>query len=373
MFNSLFAGVPAVLAARGSGSSGFIVGPIAKLLGFFYDILFNLIYSFTETGSLVLAIILFTLIIKVILMPLTYNQLKGTYRMQKLQPEMNKIRAKYAGKTDEDSQRRLQFELQEFQRENGASSFAGCLPMLIQLPILYALYYIFNQPYEYVGVINEVYSGLANGLLNIDAATRVDVLTPVIQSLNVTQTSFDVSLFDDVLTIVKNMSDTQWSTLVSSLGTLGNELTGILAQKQSIEYFFGLNLVSTAGLRFPGIIVPICAGFTTFLSTWYMTKRQQQMTGGGDSQAEQMTKTMNTSMNIVMPIMMGVITINVPVALGVYWSLSNLFSIVQTWLIYKTLGKRDAEGRLVYKEKKDKNKKEQKQSTIVDRNKFNKQ
>ena len=61
MFSSLFAGAPVLLAAAQTRSPGFIVGPIAKIMGIVYNWLFNFIYSFTETGSLVLAIILFTL------------------------------------------------------------------------------------------------------------------------------------------------------------------------------------------------------------------------------------------------------------------------------------------------------------------------
>ena len=167
--------------------------------------------------------------------------------MQMLQPELNKIKAKYAGKTDEDSQRRMSFEIQEFQRENGASMFAGCLPMLIQLPILYALYYIFNQPYEYVGVINNVYTGVTNALLNIDAATRVDILTPVIISKGLT---VDVSVFDQVLSLVRTMSATDWTGVLASAGSSAGELAGLIAQKHSIEFFFGLNLVSFAGLKY---------------------------------------------------------------------------------------------------------------------------
>ena len=272
MFNSFLAGAPALLAARGAGTPGFIVGPIAKLMGIVYNWLFNFIYSFTQTGTLVLAIILFTLLVKLILFPLSYKQIKGSYRMQMLQPQLNKIRAKYAGKTDEDSQRRMAFEIQEFQRENGASMFAGCLPMLIQLPILYALYYIFNQPYEYVGVVNDVYTSITQGLLNIDAATRVEVLKPIILAKNMT---VDVSVFDQVMGLVRTMSAADWNGVLTSLGQSAGELSAILAQKHSIEYFFGLNLVSFAGLRFPGVLVPICAGLTTYLSTWYMQRKQK--------------------------------------------------------------------------------------------------
>lgn len=369
MFNSFLAGAPALLAARGAGTPGFIVGPIAKLMGIVYNWLFNFIYSFTQTGTLVLAIILFTLLVKLILFPLSYKQIKGSYRMQMLQPQLNKIRAKYAGKTDEDSQRRMAFEIQEFQRENGASMFAGCLPMLIQLPILYALYYIFNQPYEYVGVINDVYTNITQGLLNIDAATRVEVLKPIILAKNMT---VDVSVFDQVMGLVRTMSAADWNGVLTSLGQSAGELSAILAQKHSIEYFFGLNLVSFAGLRFPGVLVPICAGLTTYLSTWYMQRKQKVIMGG---QEDQMAAGMTKSMNIVMPIMMGVITINVPIALGIYWTLSNLFSVIQTWGTYKVLENKEKKGELVFKDKKKKKKDEPEapKSTIVDKNKFTNQ
>ncbi len=367
MFNSFLAGFPVLLEARGTGTPGFIVGPIAKLMGIVYNWLFNFIYSFTETGSLVLAIILFTLLVKLILFPLSYKQMKGSYRMQMLQPELNKIRAKYANKTDEESQRRMSFEIQEFQRENGASMFAGCLPMLIQLPILYALYYIFNQPYEYVGIINNIYTDITQSVLSIDAATRVEVLKPIILSKNMT---VDVSVFDQVMGLVRTMSATDWNGVLSSQGQSAGDLAGLIAQKHSIEYFFGLNLVSYAGLRLPGILVPICAGLTTFLSSWYMQKRQKNMMGDGD---DQMAAGMTKSMNIVMPIMMGVITINVPIALGIYWTLSNLFSVLQTWGTYRVLENKEKKGELVFKEKKKKKQDEQPKSTIVDRNKFTNQ
>lgn len=367
MFNSFLAGFPVLLEARGTGTPGFIVGPIAKLMGIVYNWLFNFIYSFTDTGSLVLAIILFTLLVKLILFPLSYKQMKGSYRMQMLQPELNKIRAKYANKTDEESQRRMSFEIQEFQRENGASMFAGCLPMLIQLPILYALYYIFNQPYEYVGIINNIYTDITQSVLSIDAATRVEVLKPIILSKNMT---VDVSVFDQVMGLVRTMSATDWNGVLSSLGQSAGDLAGLIAQKHSIEYFFGLNLVSYAGLRLPGILVPICAGLTTFLSSWYMQKRQKNMMGDGD---DQMAAGMTKSMNIVMPIMMGVITINVPIALGIYWTLSNLFSVLQTWGTYRVLENKEKKGELVFKEKKKKKQDEQPKSTIVDRNKFTNQ
>ncbi len=191
-----------------------------------------------------------------------------------------------------------------------------------------------------------MYNSITNAILNIDVAQRVEVFKPIIVSKDM---SMDLAVFSDVNNLVKSMTAADWSSAISSLGTSGSSLSTLIAQKHSIEYFFGLNLVTSAGLTFPGILIPIFAGLTTYLSTRYMQSRQQQMTGG--SEQEDMAMGMTKSLNVVMPIMMGVITINVPVALGVYWSLSNLFSILQTWATYKVLEEKDNKGELVIDEK----------------------
>ena len=218
-----------------------------------------------------------------------------------------------------------------------------------------------------MGVISNIYTSITNSILDIGAAERVELLKPIIIAKDMT---VDVSIFDQVLGLVKTMSVADWNEVLSSAGSSAESLSALILQKHSIEYFFGLNLVSFAGLRFPGVLVPILAGLTTYLSTWYMQKRQFAMNGGA---ADEMTAGMTKSMNIVMPIMMGVITINVPIALGIYWTLSNLFSVVQTMLIYKVLENKEKKGELVFKEKKKKNANEEYKSTIVDRNKFTNQ
>ncbi|MCI1959967.1 MAG: YidC/Oxa1 family membrane protein insertase, partial [Clostridia bacterium] len=133
---------------------GVIIGPIAKFLGIIYNAMFNIIYNISPAYSLGFAIILFTIVIKLVLTPLTLKQQRSAYSMSKLQPEMNKIKKKYAGKKDIESQQKMSLELQKLQKDNNVSMFGGCLPSLIQLPILYALFYIFQQAFNYVDVVN---------------------------------------------------------------------------------------------------------------------------------------------------------------------------------------------------------------------------
>ena len=307
----------ALLAA--AGQPGFIVGPIAEFLGIIYNALFNFIYAFIQNGTLAFAIILFTILVKMVLIPLSYKQQHSSYKLQKLQPEMAKIRNKYKGKTDQASQQRMAFELQEFQKKNGISMLGGCLPLLIQLPILYALFYIFQQAYLYVDVVGNNYQQIADLILQVPAQTRVDVLTNIVYAKNV---AIDVGSQADLMQLISMTTRADWNTILAGFSQIADQLTPLLEQKHGIEYFLGISLISNPGLSFPGIIVPIVAGVSTWVSSMLLMRNQS--TSPDDPAAG----TMRT-MNIIMPIMMGVLAINTPAGLGIYWTVSNLVQMAQ--------------------------------------------
>ena len=310
---------------------GMIVGPIAEILGYVYNILFNFIYGFAQSGSLGIAIILFTLFIKVILTPLIYKQQQSSYKMQKLQPELAKIRAKYSAKKDQESQQRMALEMQKFQKDNGINLLGGCLPLLVQLPILYALFYIFQQAYVYVDVVNMNYGQIADILLQIPAQLRVDALSEVIISKNM---EIDVAIKDELVMMINQLGISDWEQILQNLPSYKEKLEPLLLEKNSFEYFLGINVVDTAGFGFPGIIVPLLAGGSTWLSSKLMA--QSQSTDPNDPAAATM-KTMNT----IMPIMMGVMTISMPVGLGLYWTASNIITMLQTMLLKKYFAFKD--------------------------------
>ncbi|MBP3223051.1 MAG: membrane protein insertase YidC [Actinomycetaceae bacterium] len=88
----------------------------------------------------VLAIIGLTVVVRIIILPLYNKQIKASREMQILQPELQKIQKKYKGKRDQASQQRMQEETMALYREHGSNPFASCLPMLIQMPVLFALF-----------------------------------------------------------------------------------------------------------------------------------------------------------------------------------------------------------------------------------------
>ena len=324
---------------------GKIVGPFADLMGKVYNLLFELLHSNTSAGSLGLAIIIFTLIVKLILFPLMVKQQKSSFKMQALQPELMKIRKKYEGKTDQMSQQRMAFEMQEFQKKNGVSMVGGCLPMLIQLPILYALFYLFQNAYVYVDVIGTNYTDIASAIVNIPVSLRMEVFQPFAQEFanaykNVAaiKDGIDMGQVNEVVMLVNYLKPDDWNVILQNLGSAGNDLIPLLASKSRIETFLTIPLVSKAGLHFPGIIIPVVAGITTWLQSKIMMVMNPQ-----NSDPTNPVAAMSKTMLYTMPIMMGVFAINMPAGLGLYWTISNLFGILQQVILSKYYKKKFAE------------------------------
>ena len=324
---------------------GMIIGPVADLMGKVYNMLFDLLHSSSSAGSLGLAIIIFTLIVKIILFPLMVKQQKSSFKMQMLQPELNKIRKKYEGKTDQMSQQRMAFEMQEFQKKNGISMLGGCLPMLIQLPILYALFYLFQNAYVDVDVIGQNYTDIANAIVNIPVTLRMEVFQPFAQSfvdmyknVDIIKDGFDMNNVNDVVMLISQLKTEEWATIMANLGSAGDALTPLLATKNEIETFLTIPLVSKAGLSFPGVIIPIAAGVTTWLQSKIMMMMNPQQNDPSNPAAA-----MSKSMLYMMPIMMGFFSISMPAGLGLYWTISNIFGIIQQVILQKHYKKKFAE------------------------------
>lgn len=352
VLNSQFLSTVLLSVAAGEGLTsvrepGAIVGPISRLLGRCYNLLFDFLNNATNAGALGLAIILFTLIVKIILFPLMVNQQKSSFKMQQLQPEMNRIRDKYKGKNDQISQQKMTIELQDFQKKNGINMMGGCLPLLLQLPILYALFYIFQNAYMYVDVIGQNYVDIANAIIAIPEAIRMEVFAPYAQEFvdayakleTIKTNGFDMARVNDVVMLINYLKFDDWQAIVAALGNNANGLLPLLEVKNGIETFLTIPLVSKPGISWPGIIVPILAGLTTFLQSKISTAMTPQ-SDDPNNPAAAMTK----SMLYVMPIMMGFFTISMPAGLGLYWTISNIFGVLQQVILQKYFRKKFEQG-----------------------------
>ena len=148
-------------------NSTFIIGPVATLLGYIMDAIFRFLETITggnaKTG---VAIILMTIVIYVLMLPLTYRQQKFSKLQAKMMPEIQKVQAKYKGRRDSESMSRMNEETKEIYAKYGVSPSGSCVQLLIQMPILFALYrVIYNIP-AYVSQVRDVFTPLVDGLIN---------------------------------------------------------------------------------------------------------------------------------------------------------------------------------------------------------------
>ena len=118
----------------------------------------------------------------------------------------------------------IDIEMQEFQKKNGVSMVSGCLPMLIQLPILYALFYLFRNAYVYVDVIGHNYTDIANAIVNIPVSLRMEVFQPYAQefanaykNVAIIKDGFDMGSVNNVVMLVNYLKPDDWNVILQKI------------------------------------------------------------------------------------------------------------------------------------------------------------
>ena len=144
--------------------SGIILGPVSKLLGYLMEGIFFVIDKL-GIPNIGLAIILFTVIINLLMLPLTIKQQKFSKLNAKMSPEIQAIQKKYKGKTDQASAMAMNQETQEIYAKYGVSPTGSCVQLLIQMPILFALYRVIYAMPAYVSKIKEAFFPLVDKLI----------------------------------------------------------------------------------------------------------------------------------------------------------------------------------------------------------------
>lgn len=328
---------------------GKIVGPIAVILGNVCNWLFNMVSTMFESGTLGITIIFFTIVVRIILLPFAAYSAKSMAKMRIVQPEITKIQEKYKGKTDQEAVQKMNMEISELQRKKGVNPLSGCLPLVIQMPIIYALFFILQRVYLYINTIGELYTKIANTLMSYEHIGPV--FSPVIRQMPALKkfaegtASFQLSYADNFREVISKMSQADWAQLFQpvtlSTGEIAqipaeivSQLQPLLQEKEKIEYFLGMNLVERPTL-WPlsiAILIPLLSGFTTFLTTWLSNKAQAAPT-------TEQAKTQQKMMMIVMPIMMGFMAFSLPAGLGLYWTIGNIFQMGQQYVFNKIFNK----------------------------------
>ena len=344
---------------------GKILGPIAKILGYLLNGIF---FCIEKIGipNVGLAIILFTIVIYMLLLPLTIKQQKFSKLSAKMNPEIQAIQKKYQGKKDQDSMTRMNEETQAVYKKYGVSPSGSCINLIIQMPILFALYrVIYNVP-AYVTSVKNAFIPFVEQFINkpgaLDFIQNKDNFTVAMQfskqftndafvnGLTNGDNSYVVSTFIDVL---NRASTTEWHNIYApgNYPELQSLVESSLANIERFNNFLGLNIGNSpqfyvtemfknhgsVGLAIGAVMFPLLAALTQWLNTKLMP---QQETQPGNDQASAMAASMK-SMNIMMPLMSMVFCFSLPLGLGLYWIIGAVIRSVQQVAIKKHIDKMD--------------------------------
>lgn len=252
-----------------------------------------------------LALILFTLVVKLILLPFMYKQKKSMKKMNLVQAESAAIQKRYAKNRE-----KMNEEVAKLYEREGVNPMGSCLLSFITLPIMMALYYAVRQPMKYMmGLSNDTMSAIAKAL----------------------GTTYDSTAISGQIELAK-LAHENWDKVASfaSKGLVDIDFNFFGIDLSAIPQFTQFNMLW---------LIPILSGGTALLSSWIMRKMQNKTNPQAmENQSAQMNSTMNT-MLIIMPLMSVWIAFTLPASMGVYWTVNNIFTCVQevllTWYIMK--------------------------------------
>lgn len=290
-----------------------------KILGYPLGwVMYGLYYI---TNNYALALLLFTLLTRLLLVPLAIKQQKSSVKMAAFKPQLDEIRKKY-----QNNPQKMNEEVQRLYAEEKFNPMAGCLPLLIQFPILFGLIDVIYRPLSHIirpaaGVIEK--AGVITKEMFADPAIaavlgrsntyspEIDIIKAVRYSVEHNTGAFE-SLGTDFIT---KITDFQFNLFGVSLGDIPT-----LHRAE----------VATTGVFILLLLVPIISGVTSYLLS-VITNRNNAST------ADPQTMAMSRSMSVMMPIISVYIAFKVPIAVGIYWIMSNVLMGVQSLILYKVL------------------------------------
>lgn len=318
--------------------NGAIVGPIARILAY----IINGIYSFFSMAGIenaALCIVLFTFIMRALMVPIYYKQQKVSKLASRMNPEIQAISKKYRGKRDIESQRKMQRETQAVYEKYGTNPLGGCLPLLITLPIMIGLYRIIQSLPAYMPVIRDLYENIANPLMG--QKNYASVVTTVANSkgIEVLTTGEPKAILNSLIDVLATFNQTKWAELAQKFPDIANIITPNATSIEHINNVFGLFSISDRpGFSNPvTFIIPVLAGVLQFINGKQMFKNQPQADSNNQMAA------VGKSMTNFMPFMQAFFCLTFPIGVGIYWVAGSVFMIIQQYFFNKMLEKVDVE------------------------------
>jgi YidC/Oxa1 family membrane protein insertase len=280
-----------------------------------------LLYQITHNYAF--AILLFTLVTKLLMFPLTVKQQKSSAIMSAFTPKLNELKKKYAN-----NPQKMQEEQMKLYQEEGANPLASCLPMLVTLPLLIGIFDVVYRPIthiirassEVITKATEITSTLIGTVINVKEATfnsRPEIY--IVQAIQK-----DPALFSNAGIP---------ADFIEKVSEFNNRLFGFIDLGNVPNFKPEVWTAAAVGL----IAIPIMSGVVNLISSVYSYIRQKKLAAaGGGTSSDGPAKSMMTSMNamlFIMPVFSVVIAIGYPAAIGFYWTCGALIGLLQSIII----------------------------------------
>lgn len=320
-------------------SNTFLIGDIAKLLGIIMNGLFELISSFgIETGAIGLSIILFTFVVKMLMFPMTIKQQKFSKISAIMNPELQAIQARYKGKSDQESMLKMQAETKAVYERYGTSPTGGCLQLIIQLPIIYALWRVINNIPAYVASVKAVFMNIVTPLMT--QSGYLEKISSFAAAHNMTAEKFDFTQPNYVIDLLYKFTDSEWEELIGQFPNLTAVISENVERIHNMNNFLGINLAEAPGFALtPAILIPILSGVTQWVSTKLMTANQSVNSNDEENTMASSMKMMNN----VMPLMFAFFCITMPSGIGIYWVATSTIMVIQQLILNVYFDRMDME------------------------------
>ena len=276
-------------------------------------------------GNYVLGMCVFALLIELVMLPLAIKQQKNSIKQASLQPKERAIRKKYAGRDDKATQQKVTTEIQEMYQKEGFSPASGCLPMLIQFPVIIILYRVVIDPIVYMMKLS---SGLSTALYTFVNTSEAA------GGLGLTVSSSRGTI--EIASLIREYGQSFFDKLSNfAYFSNGAEMAGALEKATWPNFgLFGLNTGLVPSITDPSwlLIIPVLTFAVYFASMKLNRKLSYQ-----PATTDQATGCSNTVMDISMPAMSTFICFMVPGALGIYWMVKSIFSTVVRFVLSKAM------------------------------------
>ena len=323
-----------------------IIGQAAWLLGKVMDGIYRVMNGVFGIQNIGICIILLTVVIYTLMIPLTIKQQKFSKMSAAMNPEIQKIQKKYQGKKDQASMEKMQEETQLVYEKYGVSPTSGCLPMFIQFPFLWAMWYVIRGIPAYVSQVKDVYTPLIEGITSTNGWQKIMESIGEAKPILMDPSKYDYSNTNILIDVLYKFQSSTWETLKEGFPALQSTIESTMAQLEKMNNFLGLNIAEAPlnlikdgfsagafGIVIAALMIPILAGLTQYLSV-----KMVPQNNGNTDQEKQVAATMKT-MNITMPLLSVFMCFTMPTGLGLYWITSAVVRMVQQFFINKHLSK----------------------------------